>query len=381
MARDYARIMTSIWRNKEFRALSEQQQRAYLFLVTQPDISAAGVLPLRMRRWAEMSSTSSPDGLAQLFKELESGRFIAVDWDAEELLIRSFIRWDGGFNNPKRRPVIIRAAEEVDSEMIARHIATEFKRCGIGVEPPPDSPSGGPKPSIDTESDRAADSLSRSDRVELDDEPFPQVNSLSDTAPDTASTNRGRVPQPTTHNPQPIPPSAADASSDADQTGFALSLVDPLPVVTAHDVVAAWAEGFATTGNKPVPRLRGQVSSEAKALLEAGNDPDRVIAAARALGAKGRATLVTELAIQTTPDRKPSGPVLLPADPNSALADLRQRGDARRASQVLGIAYLPRPQPPSDTTPPRAWARAEAERFIDSNADALRAALNERSTA
>lgn len=296
MARDYARIMTSIWRNAEFRSLTEQQQRAYLFLVTQPDISAAGVLPLRCRRWADAAATSSPDSLAQLLKELENGRFIVVDWDAEELLIRSFIRWDGGFNNPKRRPVIIRAAEEVQSGLITRHLMTEFARCGI--KPLPDGPSGGGQTPPDTQDDSLSGTPSKIDRVELGDEPFPQVNSLSDSAP----TNRGVVvtlvgKNTTTHNPQPVPPTAAAAAAP-----------EPAAVIDGHetnagDVVAEWAESFDATGNKPTGRQRGQVGKEARDLLEAGNDPQRILAAARALGAKGRSTLVAELAIQSQPQR------------------------------------------------------------------------------
>ncbi len=285
MARDYARIMTAIWRNVEFRGLTEQQQRAYLFLVTQPDISAAGVLPLRVRRWADAASSSTPDGLAQLFKELESGRFIVVDWDAEELLIRSFIRWDGGFNNPKRRPVIIRAAEDVESSVIAQHIAMEFKRCGI--VPPPDGPSGGAEPPIDppvdTASGRAPDSLSKIDRVELDDEPFPQVNSLSDTAP----TNHGRVPQPSTLNPQPIPTPTASAAEAAPGAQLAVihgGAADPPTDTTARTLVAEWID---VCRKRPPRAVIGQTSKAIKTMLDEGVDPDDIRAGITAWSAKG----------------------------------------------------------------------------------------------
>lgn len=266
MARDYARIMTAIWRNKEFRALSEQQQRAYLFLVTQPDISAAGVLPLRVRRWADAASSSTSDSLTQLFKELEAGRFIVVDWDAEELLIRSFIRWDGGFNNPKRRPVIIRAAEEVESLLIARHLLTEFRRCGI--VPPPDGPSGGGHPLPDTQADSLSDSDSKIDRVDLDDEPFPQVNSLSDSAP----TNHGVVvtlvgKNTTTHNPQPVPPPAAAEAAP-----------------TAQALVAEWIDGCR---KRPPAPVIGQASKAIKGMLDEGIDPDDIRAGVTAWAAKG----------------------------------------------------------------------------------------------
>ena len=149
MARDYARIMTAIWRNSEFRALDEAPQRMYLLLVTQPEISAAGVLALRIRRWADMAKNSTAESMVQVLKELEAGRFIFVDWDAEELLIRSFIRWDGGFNNPKRRPVIVRDASDVVSVTITRHLMMEFQRCGIPTpDMPPDGPSRGASPPV-----------------------------------------------------------------------------------------------------------------------------------------------------------------------------------------------------------------------------------------
>lgn len=323
MARDYARIMTAIWKNREFRALSEQQQRAYLFLVTQPDISAAGVLPLRVRRWSDCASTSTPDGLAQLFKELEAGRFIVVDWDKEELLIRSFIRWDGGFNNPKRRPVIIRAAEEIDSELIARHVAMEFKRCGI-VTPPPDGPSGGSEPPIEPTDDRAPDSLSKIDRVDLNNEPFPQVNSLSDSAP----TNHGRVPQPTTHNPQPVPPSAGAVAP-----GVQLAVIqggvyeiETAATVTARDGMAVWAEAFTATGRKPTKDQRGKASKDIKQLLDAGNPPHVVMALARAAGAKCRATVANEPGDTTTSPRRPSATARATSEAQ-ALKDMFPQGE------------------------------------------------------
>lgn len=220
MARDYARIMTAIWNHPGFCALREPEQRLFLLLCTQEDISAAGVLSLRVRRWAGMSSSSTPDGLAEVLKRLEAGRFIAVDWDVEEVLIRSFIRWDGGYNNPKRRPVIIRAADEVRSRVITELVAAEFTRCGIKRPPstPPDRPPGGLSDSqVDSLSgtpdtgpvDSQADSLSSTPESGTTmlppDSPFPQVNSLSD----RQSTNRGVVGTyvttegTATHNPQP----------------------------------------------------------------------------------------------------------------------------------------------------------------------------------
>lgn len=261
MAREYARIMTAIWKNAEFRALGEASQRMYLFLVTQEDISAAGVLPLRLRRWSQAATDSTPDRLAQALKVLEAGRFIAVDWDVEELLIRSFIRWDGGFNNPKRRPVIIRAAAEVDSITIKRHLVAEFQRCGIRALP--DGPPDGPPPASADLPDSAADSLSGShskiDRVDLGSDPFPQVDSLSD----RASTNPGVVvtylttEDTTTHNPQPVPPTAGAAAPEPDPA-------------TAQTLIAEWIDGCR---KRPPGQVIGQVGKAIRAMLGEGIDP------------------------------------------------------------------------------------------------------------
>lgn len=168
MARDYARIMTAIWSNADFCRLHEPAQRLYLLLVTQKDISAAGVLHLRMRHWSDLAPDSTPDRTAQTLKELESGRFIVIDWDKEEVLIRSFIRWDAGYNNPKRRPVIVKAAADADSPIITRCLMIEFQRCGIPTSGPPDDPASAP---VDSQSDSHA---------------YSQSDGLSD-APDPAS--------------------------------------------------------------------------------------------------------------------------------------------------------------------------------------------------
>lgn len=130
MARDYARIMTVIWKNREFRALHEAEQRVYLLLVTQPDIDAAGVLRVSLDWWADMAVDSTPEAIAGSLSKLEQGRFIGLDRLTGEVLIRSFIRWDGGHHNPKRRPVIARAVDEVRSDRLVEMIGGELRRVG-----------------------------------------------------------------------------------------------------------------------------------------------------------------------------------------------------------------------------------------------------------
>jgi hypothetical protein len=279
VARNYAQIMTAIWRNAEFRALAEREQRTYLLLVTQPDISAAGVLALRLRRWADMAADSTPDGLVYALKVLEAGRFIVVDWDAEELLVRSFIRWDGGFGNPKRRPVIIRSASEVDSTVIRRHLASEFQRCGITALPggPPDSPPPASSQPPDSPADSLSNSLSGSpskiDNADRASDPFPQVNSLSDRDAPSGGVvvTYLATEDAATHNPQPVPPTAGAAAPPPDPA-------------TAQTLVGEWID---SRRKRPPGPVIGQTSKVIKAMLEEGIDPDDIRAGIRTWADKG----------------------------------------------------------------------------------------------
>lgn len=207
MARSFARIITAIWRNAEFRALHSGAQRVYLLLVTQPNISAAGTLPLTVRRWAEMADDTSVADINRELASLERGRFIGVDRETEEVLVRSFTRWDGGCNNRKRRPVIEAAAGELVSPALRAMLGAEFQRLGI--------PFASATPQSITDIGDGSN-----------DEPHSQVDSLSDRASDSAGDTRSRFDRDvgcqvalvdaTTHNPQPvIPPSAARAAAKA----------------------------------------------------------------------------------------------------------------------------------------------------------------------
>lgn len=212
MSRRYANILTAIWRNDDFRALNGGAQRMYLLLTTQPDISAAGVLSLTIKRWASQAADTTPASVVADLKELEAGRFIVVDPDTEELLVRSFVRWDNGYGNPKRRPVIIRAAQEVESSIIRRSLTSEFTRLGLPVEGVDDSlsaslPDSAPPPGLPPQQP---------------DEPFSQVNSLSGSASasDGVVVTKGPYvsPQPSNHNPQSQPSAEAPAAPSAPAT-------------------------------------------------------------------------------------------------------------------------------------------------------------------
>lgn len=74
----------------------------------------------------------------------------------------------------------------------------------------------------------------------------------------------------------------------------------------------------------------------------------------------------------------PSRPVVLPADPILALADIRARGAAKEAARLIGAPWYEPAQPPSDRTPPGEWMRAQHVAWIDQHAAEIRAALKQK---
>ena len=251
MARSYARIITAIWRNKEFRRLPSAAQRVYLLLVTQQDISAAGTLPLTVRRWADLAEDTSVQDITAALEVLETGRFIAMDRVPEELLVRSFVKWDGGYGNRKRFPVIRAAGLAVDSSGLRRVLAMECERLGVTIE--------GLMPPEDAQEPTLPATHSNPEK--------PQVDRLSDSASDSDADGTSRFDRvegsSTTHNPQPVPPPAG---------------------ASAQQLVGEWIENCR---RRPPKQVIGIVSKHVKALLEEGIDPVDVRAGLERWAAKG----------------------------------------------------------------------------------------------
>src|SRR5688500_791469 len=100
MPRDHARVLIRIWADDDFTALTERAQLYYLRLISQERINRAGVLDLRPRPWARLANDGTPTTARAALHELEQARFIVIDEDTEELLVRTFMRNDGIVRQP-----------------------------------------------------------------------------------------------------------------------------------------------------------------------------------------------------------------------------------------------------------------------------------------
>lgn len=230
MARSYANIVTAIWTDREFCALSAGAQRTYFMLITQPDIAACGTLPLTMRRWAGM--VSDGDELQAWLNELAAAEFVIVDEATEELLVRTFVKHDGGYKHSKRLAAVWSTAEAIRSHSIRAALVAEARKLGLEI------PSG---LAIDCQSDANAEA-NRFGRVVV--------------------TEGELDPQPTTHTPQPTTrvPAATAAVVDADAP-------------TAQTIVGEWVDRCDT---RPPGRVVGQVAKLVGEMLDEGIGPDDI---------------------------------------------------------------------------------------------------------
>lgn len=118
MAREHGRIRYQTWSDDDFRALKEAEQRAYMLALTQPGLSYCGVVPFTLRRWARLASDSSVVKLRKSIRSLQQARYVVVDEDTEEMLIRSFLRHDGILDSPNIVRASVKDFDNVGSKVL-----------------------------------------------------------------------------------------------------------------------------------------------------------------------------------------------------------------------------------------------------------------------
>jgi len=131
MGRSFGRVLASIWDDDDFQAVPRTAQCQYVFLLSQSDLEHSGVIPLRERRWAKSCDELTKDQIAEDLKALAAGRFIEVDEDTEELLVRSLIRRDEVWKQPNVFKSAAASVMAVKSARIKAVLYGELKRLDL----------------------------------------------------------------------------------------------------------------------------------------------------------------------------------------------------------------------------------------------------------
>lgn len=132
MARDHARIFTSIWADKDFRATPAAAQRAFFLVVSDQSLTHVGVAPLLVRRWAQLAPDTDEQGMREALDILNERRFLVIDEATEEVLVRSLMRRDKVFKLPNVAKAAYSAWKGVHSPLLRAHALYEVHRIHEG---------------------------------------------------------------------------------------------------------------------------------------------------------------------------------------------------------------------------------------------------------
>ena len=124
-----ARLYASIWRDEDFIALPRGPQWAYFFLISQLATSMCGVVVMRGEPWASKAAGLAADELRRDFDVLAERRFVVIDDETGELLVRSRIRRDEVLAGPKLIKPLAKSCSLVESGKLRAAIAAELRRC------------------------------------------------------------------------------------------------------------------------------------------------------------------------------------------------------------------------------------------------------------
>ena len=128
MARNHGQILCSIWSDRDFTGLTVEEQRMYFVLLSQRLLNHAGVVPMTLQKWANLSPDTTADDVLRWLEGLARKRYVVFDPATEELLVRSLIRNDGVAKQPQVLKAALRVALEVDSPLIRWALAEELRK-------------------------------------------------------------------------------------------------------------------------------------------------------------------------------------------------------------------------------------------------------------
>lgn len=136
MARDHARINLQIWNDAEFIELSLVAKMVYVQLFSQVKLSYAGVVDLAVKRWTRPHPDVDLAEMRAALAELDAARFVVIDQDTEELLVRSYIRSDELYKQPNVLRGALRTAFEIESPILRSALAAELRRLPVEITGP-----------------------------------------------------------------------------------------------------------------------------------------------------------------------------------------------------------------------------------------------------
>lgn len=126
--RNYAQIQLSIWNDDDFRDLTAPAQLLYFIMISHPTLNRCGVGDYRPKRLALFSHSWDAHQVEAAATELAQARFVILDTDSEEYLVRTFVRHDGLMKQKNMATTMAREFSTIVSDRIRGVIVWELRR-------------------------------------------------------------------------------------------------------------------------------------------------------------------------------------------------------------------------------------------------------------
>lgn len=236
MPRDHAQVNLDIWNDPEFRALPQAPQHLYLTLWTHPDLTYCGSMDWRPARLSGMAAQLAKEDVTRAAECLQARHFLVIDEGTEEVLIRSWIRFDGLMKQPRMAISCINAYGAMGSSVLRAAVVHELRKLR---EHSPDLPSWS-----DDRVLRILEHPATSAKTyPTPEDPFgdgftPGVtHSVTPPLPEVDPSVKGSVCTPSTPSPSPTPSSTTPT---AGRSHVRATRIDP--DFTTTDTMRAWAK-------------------------------------------------------------------------------------------------------------------------------------------
>lgn len=122
MARNHARILSSVWDDDDFLALSEAAQRAYFVVISQPELTACGVLTFNPKRLGRLANDSTAARVNKAVRFLVAAGYLILDDDTDEMWVRTFMKHDRINESPNMLKAAARSWRSIHSRSIRQHV-------------------------------------------------------------------------------------------------------------------------------------------------------------------------------------------------------------------------------------------------------------------
>lgn len=126
MARSEARLLFTVWEGLA-DLNSDAARLAYFAVLTDPSLTQCGAGPLRVSRWRKQLRWSDADKIRAALSELDEHRKIFIDYDTEEVLVRTLVRRDGVAKMPNVLRSALKSAGMIESTRLRKELAVELR--------------------------------------------------------------------------------------------------------------------------------------------------------------------------------------------------------------------------------------------------------------